>query len=577
MLHDRTVATVAVGTVAASLLVVSPSAASPFSMAKAAVLVVGAILALGVALATDLERGHLRVPSGALPVVAGVHAAVLLLAAAASDVPLLSVVGSQGRFVGAAAHVAAVTLFLLVMRDLDRVRHATAAVAGAIAVVAAVAALQWAGLDLTGTADAIQRTAEAVAGDPDVVGRVTASLLGNPNQVGAVLAIGLPVVVALGALAGGWRRWAWVVVGALLVVGIVAADAVQGPVAGVAGLGVLAVTVARARADRWRTLAPTAMAVLAVLAAGLVGAGIVGVGPVAGLADQESTRLRAVYWDVATEMAVDRPVLGVGPDRYQEFFRAYRDVDDARAEPLAKQPDAAHNVVLHLTATAGLGAGLSFLAVLVLGAGVVVRRWRGPPGEPPWLFGGLAGAWVAHHVQALVSLDTAPLLALHWWLLGGLVVASGTARTRRLVLPRGPRPGLAVAMLTAVVVSTLVLASRPVRADLVAGRATSAADADAAAADLRRATALAAWEPEYAFRLAIVESPRSLDAAYQALLRAEERDPRRIDVLVSLARTAEDLGRPEDAAAWYRRALEVEPSHPDLAAEAADHGVGPAG
>ncbi len=76
---------------------------------------------------------------------------------------------------------------------------------------------------------------------------------------------------------------------------------------------------------------------------------------------------------------------------------------------------------------------------------------------------------------------------------------------------------------------------------------------------------------------AIVESPRSLDAAYAALLQAEERDPRRIDVLVSLARTAADLGRTEDAAAWYRRALEVEPSHPDLAAEAADHGVGPAG
>lgn len=579
VLADRTVTGVALATVAATVVLIAPSSLSPFSMPKAIALVVGAVLAAALALAVDLDRGRIVVPTGVLPAVAAAHATVLLVAAAASDAPTLSLIGSQGRFVGALTHVAAVALFLVVLRDPDpdRIRGAAVVVAGAIGVVAAIAALQWTGLDLTGTADAIRATAEAVAGDPDVVGRVTASLLGNPNQVGAVLAIGLPLVVALGVLARGWIRWTWAAVGLLLLVGIAAADAVQGPVAGAAGLAVLAVTAARARHDRWRTLVPTATAVLGTVAAGLVVAGMLGQGPGAGLADQESTRLRAVYWGVAVEMAVDQPVLGVGPDRYQEWFRAHRDADDAAREPLAKQPDAAHDVVLHLFATGGVGAGLTFVAVMVLGSALVVRRWRAPPGSSPWLFGAIAGAWVAYHVQALVSLDTAPLLALHWWLLGALVVSSGTARLRTVARPSGPMPRLAVTGLTAVTVATLVLASRPVRADLVAGRAGEATNAAAAAADLHTAAALATWEPEYAFRLAIVESSRSLDAAYAALEQAHARDPRRIDVLVSLARTARDLGRSADARDWYRRALVVEPHHPDLIAEAAELGVAPTG
>lgn len=577
MLTDRTPAAIVLATVVATVVVIAPSAFSPFSMPKAVVLAVGAALAMAAAVAVELDHGSIRVPSGALPAVAAAHAVILIVANAASQTPMLSLLGSQGRAVGAVAHVAGVAIFVLVLRHADAawMQRGAAVLAAAVGVVAAVAALQWAGLDLTGTADAIRTTAEAVAGDPDVVGRVTASLLGNPNQVAAVVAIGLPLVVGLAALTRDWARWAWVALAVLLVVAIAAADAVQGPVAGAAGLGVLAVTVARSRHDRWRTLLPTAAAVLATLSAAVVVAGIAGQGPVAGLADQESTRLRTVYWGAAVEMAVDHPVLGVGPDRYQEWFRVHRDADDARTQPLGKQPDAAHNVVLHLAATGGLGAGLTFLAVMIGGAMVVVRRWRAPPGSPPWLFGGVAGAWVAYQVQALVSLDTAPLIALHWWLLGALVVTSGMGRIRTIAVPGGPRPRLAGAVLTAVAVATLVLASRPVRADLVAGRALTSTVAAEAAADLRAAADLAPWEPEYPFRLAVVESSRSLDAAYGALRLAEERDPRRIDVLVSLARTAADLGRQDEAVDWYRRALEVEPHHPDLIAEAAPFGVGP--
>lgn len=71
---------------------------------------------------------------------------------------------------------------------------------------------------------------------------------------------------------------------------------------------------------------------------------------------------RVASWRVAARMALNNPLLGVGPGAFAESFAAYKDAD-AKAD--VRQRNDAHNAFLSIAAEAGLPAAFAF-GVLVL-------------------------------------------------------------------------------------------------------------------------------------------------------------------------------------------------------------------
>lgn len=75
----------------------------------------------------------------------------------------------------------------------------------------------------------------------------------------------------------------------------------------------------------------------------------------------KNSAARLAYWSAAERMALDHPVLGVGPDRFGDETETY-----LRDNPVPIERPVAHNAYLEILAENGLFAAAAFLAILAL-------------------------------------------------------------------------------------------------------------------------------------------------------------------------------------------------------------------
>lgn len=161
---------------------------------------------------------------------------------------------------------------------------------------------------------------------------------------------------------------------------------------------------------------------LVVVAAGatLLGMAIFQVGPLSSLVYQQSLSYRADFWRIAWKMAEDNPIFGVGIDRYQNFYREYKTLEQVRAVGAEDFSDSAHNLYLHFAATGGfLLAGL-LLALNIFVAYrfiVAMRKSQASLDRVALIF----GVWLGIQAQSLISVDY-PSIALWGWVFAGLGV-----------------------------------------------------------------------------------------------------------------------------------------------------------
>lgn len=168
--------------------------------------------------------------------------------------------------------------------------------------------------------------------------------------------------------------------------------------------------------------------------------GLASIGPLSILGEQRTLRLRRYYWEAGVAMFLDDPVAGVGPGRYGANYRAFRTEEAAlNSGEFTVSADAAHSVPLDMFAQGGLLAGLAYLVVVGLIAGVIISGFRRLEGRDRLLLGAFAGAWAAYQVQSLVSIDVAPLAAAHW-LLAGAIVAIVRPPSLRVLLVGSSQP-----------------------------------------------------------------------------------------------------------------------------------------
>lgn len=156
---------------------------------------------------------------------------------------------------------------------------------------------------------------------------------------------------------------------------------------------------------------------LVAITAGLLGT--LNKGPVAQLVYQNSIAARGDYWRAALRMISDYPLLGVGIDRFGEFFPFYRDIEQAQNRNWATYTDNAHNVFLHLAATAGIIVAISWLGLhLVIWTKSLSVIVRSNNSESKKILTGLLTLSISAFLPAIISVDNIAASALSWFQLG---------------------------------------------------------------------------------------------------------------------------------------------------------------
>lgn len=560
-----------------------------FNTTKATVIAVGALAIVAVGVVRVARTRRVMLPATRVWVAVGAFLAALIVATVISPTPLWSVVGRAGRHTGLAMYGVYVVLFAAAVRLY--VRDSPLHLAKALLVTAIPISLyglaQAAGVEPFGWS--------AVEGGPQVF-----ATFGNANFFSAWLGIVTPLAV-WGALTPAWPA-GWRAASSLLaivaVVACFASDSLQGPAVAVLGTALVVAVWLFTAGGAVRRFRVALLAVGAVVAGALAAAVAGGVGPFAALREGAAASLasRLPKWEVAIAMIRDRPLLGFGLDDYGGWYYAYRPAEVAARDGLERSVDAPHNVLLDMFVSGGLLLGLAYVAVVAVTAWALVRGLRRLEGHERLLLAGFGGAWVAYQAQALVSLDVPPLAVLHW-VLSGVIVALGVRpplrewalpgapalptsrpgrkRKRQPQVPLAPAHPAVVAGLAVGVLVAFWAATVPIRADAAAMNGVqygAAGDTRGATESYEQASHLAIWEPRYPGMLGSALNQLGLgERAYEAYLQAARRDPRGLTYALNLARVAEGLDRHDDAERWYARALEIDPSTPEVLVEVGRH------
>jgi hypothetical protein len=152
---------------------------------------------------------------------------------------------------------------------------------------------------------------------------------------------------------------------------------------------------------------------------GLVFLGLINVGPLANYLFKGSLEARGFYWRAGVNMLIDHPLFGVGMDGYGDWYRRSRTLEDTLVSPYINS-DSAHNVFLDIASNGGFPLFVTYLAILSLVVGAILRVVKRSKSFNPY-FAAAVGGWVAFQAQSLISINQIGL-AIWGWLLSGLII-----------------------------------------------------------------------------------------------------------------------------------------------------------
>jgi len=568
-----------------------------FTIPKVTVVMVAAAVLLTGEVAAAVSWGVVTRPDRRVEILAGLLVAAVLVSTVASDHPEISFTGVAVRYSGALTYIA----YAVILRSAARCASGRSVRMLVLAFAAANDGVVCYGLVQAFGRDPLQWATSLSFGVD------TISTLGNPNFASAFTAISLPCLVGLAlsqegylpgrilsaaavgpaavalghfrSLQGQFAVMATVIVllvwlsarrgrallesavfvvvfiGVLGVAPLMASRGFMVVVVGATATALLILALIRrekkwgppvAAAEKSRTLSSRRLWLLPVTAV-----------PVAGLfLLRGSNRIgqalgeRMWFWDVGVRLFLDRPLFGNGLETYGTRFAELRPTEHAMASP-THLTNTVHSVPLGLLLGGGLVLGAVYVAINGLAAWCGVRAIRRASGDDRIRLASVVAAWLAFHLQSLVSVDVAGLGVLYWILTGVLLGHGLGDRVRSVALPwipRGrelsrPRIGVFVAVAAVLV----ALWSGPVLAPLRADRYHHHA-----------MLALARSEPDVA--LARIEEARRLQPSNAIYAK----------MVANIHRSA---GRYPEALEMSEQAAELQPGNPQLALAAAQAAV----
>ena len=247
----------------------------------------------------------------------------------------------------------------------------------------------------------------------------------------------------------------------------------------------------------------------------------------------ESNRYRLLAWQASLNLAMDRPILGVGPGRFRFLHPLYSSEElwKLKGQFSRIRHIRAHNDYLNIFCELGFVGLLLFIIIMAILAAGVIRYMKGENGiREKTICLGLAGCVAATLVQSIFDFNLYnPASGLLFWVMAGFLAARVFPRGRVGIIHRF----MGVCLL---VLSVFALSIVPFRA----------AGALAVERLIRRA--------EVSFQ------SHRLEEAETFASRALEIDPDNINALAILADSRRNRkGREKQALETYRKWARIEP------------------
>ena len=243
--------------------------------------------------------------------------------------------------------------------------------------------------------------------------------VGNPNFASALMAIlGVVFFSALfNSEISKYFKVSATLATPLLIYLIYKSQSRQGLIAYLLGIGIFTIIYLR---EKNKVLSQVAM----ISGASIFMFSILGmlqIGPLQRFLYKPSVSVRGYYWRAAIEMFKDKPLTGVGVDRYAYYFKQFREVGYPLNYGYNITSSNAHNTFLQFFATGGFLVGISYLALnfyVLKRALVGIKSFTG---NSRLFLAGLVAAWVAFQAQSLISIDNIGV-SIWGWVLGGAII-----------------------------------------------------------------------------------------------------------------------------------------------------------
>jgi O-antigen ligase len=143
-------------------------------------------------------------------------------------------------------------------------------------------------------------------------------------------------------------------------------------------------------------------------------------GPLAGLLYKDSVTYRGDYWRAGWNMALERPLFGVGLDSFGDWYRRTRTVEATVRRGPEVISNAAHNVLIDFASNGGFPLLVIYLLLMILVIVSAVKLIKRSSGFDPVVVG-LIAVWISYQAQALISLNQLGL-AVWGWIISGLII-----------------------------------------------------------------------------------------------------------------------------------------------------------
>ena len=197
-------------------------------------------------------------------------------------------------------------------------------------------------------------------------------------------------------------------------------------------------------------VAATMLSSLAVL-------GMLQIGPLTSILYKNSVTVRGYYWRAAWKMFLDKPLTGVGLDRYGAYFKEFREPSYSLNYGFDITSSNAHNVYLQLLSTGGIFVGLTYLLLLVVIFYAGLQNLRNSVNDTQKFNLLILSSWIGFQAQALISIDNIGI-SVWGWVLGGCILGINL-NSRNEELTGNEKKGKSVNQINLFqpVISTLIL------------------------------------------------------------------------------------------------------------------------
>lgn len=239
--------------------------------------------------------------------------------------------------------------------------------------------------------------------------------LGNPNFTSGI--IGISSIALMHFVIESSKTFERLAVAAGLILGlfvVVKSDSVQGIFAFLSGAAIIVLVKSWTKKRAFGVVVGASLSIIGIP----VALAVFNIGPLASRLYQGTLNNRLDYWQAAINMFQSHPILGVGIDRYGEYYREYA-VQNQYVQGMFSNN--AHNVYLHILATGGLTLFIPYFLLLAYVTWLAIKSLKSSNVKSRGVAASYLGIWLSFLLLNIVTIDNIGV-GIWLWIFGGIII-----------------------------------------------------------------------------------------------------------------------------------------------------------